>query len=195
MQSIPATFFEGQSSLNTWGLQSQLANQNSLAMVQMMRAPAFHATCPCPPMSTPQLVRSQPNLYKDTLKAQARIQTQQIDSAIQLLKMQYDSIMSSVQQSHKQPLEQLPPQPSSSASQVVDHESFSAQFDLPDPEFDAQVATAFVLNAPTTCKRKIDGHRDGISIMSLLDSESCPLLSSKSCKSIMPSNKRLRSSS
>ncbi len=197
MQSFQQTntpIFEIQQGMNPqWGLPAHL---NNLGMLPVMRTPALNVGAfACPPMSSPQLMstRSPENVYQSNLKAQARIQAQQIDSAIQLLKMQYDAIMSSVQQSqsHNQPAEQLPPVPSTSAisTQVVDQTSFSAQFELPGPESNEQVATARVMDTATTCKRKTDSD-DGISITSLVDSESSP--PSKTSESDMRSNKRLR---
>eukprot|EP00291_Cryptomonas_curvata_P020937 CAMPEP_0172171550 /NCGR_PEP_ID=MMETSP1050-20130122/11955_1 /TAXON_ID=233186 /ORGANISM="Cryptomonas curvata, Strain CCAP979/52" /LENGTH=175 /DNA_ID=CAMNT_0012842995 /DNA_START=79 /DNA_END=606 /DNA_ORIENTATION=- len=173
--------------MNTpWGFQNHL---NNLATLPMMRVPAFNAaSCFCPSMNTPQLPsRSPANVYKSNLKVQAQIQTQQIDSAIQLLKMQYDAIMASVQTSH-QPLEQPSSATSASAtsSPVVDQKSFSAQFELPGPESDEQPAEAREMDSATTSKRRTAG----ISITSLVDSESCPSIKTSECN--LQSKKRLR---
>jgi hypothetical protein len=179
----------------SWGLQAQLNSLAMLPVAPVMRAPALNVVpYPCPPFNMPQLLqsRSPANDYKTTLKAQARIQTQQIDSAIQLLKMQYDAIMVSVQQSHNQPVEKASTLPSKSAttSQVVDHDSFANQFDLPDPEFDAQIGTSFAIDSAVTFKRKNDSHSDGMSIKSLVDTEaSSP---TKTSESNLQPKKRLR---
>uniref|UniRef100_A0A7S0QNC8 Uncharacterized protein n=1 Tax=Cryptomonas curvata TaxID=233186 RepID=A0A7S0QNC8_9CRYP len=185
-----ASLFEVQPGMNTpWGFQNHL---NNLATLPMMRVPAFNAaSCFCPSMNTPQLPsRSPANVYKSNLKVQAQIQTQQIDSAIQLLKMQYDAIMASVQKSNL-PLEGPNQQPSTSAtsSQVVDQKSFVMQFELPRPESDEQSTATRVMDTATACKRKTDRQSDGISIASV-DSESCSL--SKTPASSLQSNKRLR---
>jgi hypothetical protein len=64
-------------------------------------------------------------------KAQAQLQAQQIDSAIQLLKMQYDAIMSSVEKSAGPSEVAANQSPSSTAPDVVDQSSFAADFELP----------------------------------------------------------------
>ena len=80
--------------------------------------------------------RNLANLYRLNLKAQAQLQTQQIDSAIQLLKMQYDAIMSSVQKTGLTASEEASVSAStdmiaSKGSIAVDQTSFAAQFELP----------------------------------------------------------------
>jgi hypothetical protein len=79
--------------------------------------------------------KTQQHAYKMTLKAQAQLQTQQIDSAIQLLKMQYDAIMSSVEQSTRSTCSEVAARPSESQkSTAVDQGSFAVDFELPGPE-------------------------------------------------------------
>jgi hypothetical protein len=138
-------------------------------------------------MNTPQLLHlmCHTHYYQPNLKAQARFQTQQIDSAIQLLKIQYDAIMSSVQQSQS-PL----PRISVTSTQVVDQTSFSAQFELPGPASDEQVATAREMET-SSFKRQWDNIQpDGISIKRLMDPESG--LTSKTSESNLRPTKRLR---
>ena len=66
------------------------------------------------------------------LKAQAQLQTQQIDSAIQLLKMQYDAIMLSVHRASQSFFSVPTAQPSCcNAAAARDQASFAAQFELP----------------------------------------------------------------
>ena len=182
-----------QPSMNTpWGFQTHL---NTLAMLPAMRVPAVNA-CPCPcPSNTPQLFpsRSPANAYKSNLKVQAQIQlqTQQIDSAIQLLKMQYDAIMASVQKSNL-PMDQPTQQPTSTSatsSHVVDQKSFAMQFELPCPESDEPSTATRAMDTTTACKRKAGRHLEGISITSV-DTEPCSL--SKASESSLQSNKRLR---
>lgn len=173
----PASLFEVQPGVKIpWGFQTHL-NLNSLAMLPVMKSPAFNvAPCPCPSMSTPQFLPPRSSVYNSNLKTQARIQTQQIDSAIQLLKMQYDAIMASVQEKHEisSPL----PLPSSATpSQVVDHKSFSTLFELPAPEADEKATFTCVLDL-ARCKRKVH------------DSVSCS--QSKSPEPNLHSEKRLR---
>jgi hypothetical protein len=174
------------------GFQAQL-NLNNLAMLPVMNAPSFNRV-PCP---TPQLLpsRSPANVYNSNLKAQARIQTQQIDSAIHLLKMQYDAIMASVQQTPTQPLEHtplqtplLPPLRSTSAtsSPAIEQTSFAMHFELPDPESDEQSTAA----CPVDTKRKFPSDPDGILVTCLADSDSCS--PSKNPESTSQSKKRIR---
>ncbi len=176
-------------------MNTHLLQMNSLAMLPVIRPPAFNViSCPCPPMIVPQLLptRCPANDYNTNLKAQVRMQTQQIDSAIQLLKMQYDAIMSSVQQSpHQSHLIREQPSPSmkSATSQVVDHKSFSMRFELSGPDFDEQIGTACVMDTPTTCKRKIESHPDGMLVSSLVKSDPCS--SSKTSESSKQSKKRM----
>ena len=72
------------------------------------------------------------NHVRLSMKAQAQLQTQQIDSAIQLLKMQYDAIMLSVhrasQSSSSVPTTQLP---CCNVTAARDQASFATQFELP----------------------------------------------------------------
>jgi hypothetical protein len=185
---MQSTRFEDQPGMSApWGFQTQL---NNIAMLPVMHVPSYNVVaCPCPSMSTPHLLasRNHANVYKSNLKAQARIQTQQIDSAIQLLKMQYDAIMASVQKSN-QPLEQssAPPPTSATLSKVVDQKSFAIQFELPRPESDVQGPTVRVVDSTPPYKRKTEGDPDGISN----DSESCP--QGKTSDSSLQAQKRLR---
>ncbi len=179
-----------QPNMNTpWGFHTQL---NNLAMLPVIHVPSFNVS-PCPSMNMPQHLSSScpAYVYKSSLKAQARIQTQQIDTAIQLLKMQYDEIMASVQNSH-QPLDQPPPLESTSAtpSPVFDQTSFSVQFELPGPGSDEKPSKAREMESSTIFKRKTESHPDGISITSLVDSESCP--PTKTSESDLQSKKRRR---
>ena len=75
--------------------------------------------------------RNRQNAHKLNLKAQAQMQTQQIDSAIQLLKMQYDAIMSSVEKSACPSEVAASQSPSSKSPEAVDQSSFAADFELP----------------------------------------------------------------
>ena len=69
------------------------------------------------------------NHVRPSLKAQAQLQTQQIDSAIQLLKMQYDAIMLSVHRaSQSSSSTQLP---CCNVTAATDQASFATQFELP----------------------------------------------------------------
>ena len=112
-------------------------------------------------------------LCRLNLKAQAKLQTQQIDSAIQLLKMQYDAIMQSVHKTQSVP-------PSSGKGQVAHNQtSFAAQFALPlttDSEL-AAVYTSMSMEAKISRKRHScdKDHTDDISISNLLvHSKNCP---------------------
>ena len=67
-----------------------------------------------------------------SLNAQAQLQTQQIDSAIQLLKMQYNAIMLSVHRASQSSSSFPNAQPTCcSATAARDQASFAAQFELP----------------------------------------------------------------
>lgn len=89
-----------------------------------------------PPLRTVLVSRIPQNLYNLNLKAQAQLQTKQIDSAIQLLKMQYDAIMSTVEKSNCSPCDDTSAHiHSSETSATKDQTSFAAQFELPGPEF------------------------------------------------------------
>jgi hypothetical protein len=197
MQSVrtQTSLYEGQPGMNVpWGFQAHL-KWNNLAMLPVMNPPAFNfVSCPCPSMNTPQFLpsRSPANVFKSSLKAQARIQAQQIDSAIQLLKMQYDAVMASVQNSHNQTLEQ-PNFPLSSTaaapSQVVDQKSFAMRFELPDPESDKQCSAASVMETASS-KRKIRYDFHGVSITSLADFASYSPIKNSECS--VPSKKRTR---
>ena len=76
------------------------------------------------------------NIYKKLyVQAQVQRQTQQIDAAIQLLKMQYDSIMASIQNSCSSPAGTAMPQPKNiNESPVPNQTSFAAEFELPSAE-------------------------------------------------------------
>jgi hypothetical protein len=156
----------------------------------VMRAPALNVGAfACPLMHTQLMsARSPADVYNSNLKAQARIQAQQIDSAIQLLKMQYDAIMASVQQSHNQPLDQ-PSTQSSTSSQVVDQTSFSTQFDLPGPASEEQVAATSAIDTTSSCKRKSGSQSGRMSITSLASDSCSP---NKATGSELQSKKRLR---
>ena len=186
MQSQPSILEVQCVGMNTpWRFQAPL---NNVTMLPVMNAPAFNvAARPCQSRIMPQLLpsRSPANTYKPDLKVQARIQTQQIDSAIQLLKMQYDAIMASVHKSNLPQEQQLPPQPSTSAAStpVVDQKSFAAHFELPGPESEAQGTPARFMDATNTSKRKTHGDSDGIS-------DSCSPSKSSECS--RQSTKRLR---
>ena len=73
--------------------------------------------------------------YRPSLKAQAQLQTKRIDSAIQLLKLQYEAIMMSVQMTGEStlgPAIRHPPCP-------PNQPSFAAHFDLPSaPKCDVE---------------------------------------------------------
>ncbi len=134
---------------------------------------------------------SHANDYMPHFRAQARIQTQQIDSAIQLLRMQYDNIMASVQESHSQALEKSPLKSPSSATsaQIVDHKSFYERFELSgSPSF--EVVPANFLDTHAACKRKSESALNGMSIANLVDLESCS--PSTISNSDSPSKKRPR---
>ena len=69
-------------------------------------------------------VRITPTLYRtNLLKAQAQLQTQQIDSAIQLLKAEYDAIIKSILSSDSRNKTMAPA--------VTDQTTFASQFELP----------------------------------------------------------------
>ena len=88
---------------------------------------------------TPFAASNPQQFYKLNIKAQVQLQTQQIDSAIQLLKMQYDSIMASVQHSNAASREQQTASASAGqSSEAVDQSSFAVQFELPGPECDCE---------------------------------------------------------
>ena len=89
--------------------------------------------------NTPQLAMSKANLYKLRLQAQVQLQTQQIDGAIQLLKMQYDSIMKTIQSPCTSPVYINMPQNSSIATVILDQASFAAKFALPSLESRVEV--------------------------------------------------------
>jgi hypothetical protein len=146
---------------------------NNMAMLPVMCAPAV--PCPCP--SQLMHPKGSANAYQ---KARARIQTQQIDSAIQLLKMQYDAIMASVQISNL-PVEGPQQSTSATSPQVVDQKSFAMQFELPRPESDEQgAATTLAIDTTSACKRKTDSHPDENT------------RANKTSESSLPSKKRLR---
>ncbi len=186
-----------------WGVKAHL---NNLAVLPMMRTTAFNVVaCPHPSTNTPQTLpsRNPEAFYTSQVKAQARIQTQQIESAIQLLKLQYDAIMKSVQKSQTQSLLHPPLQPSASqptllllpstsstSNQVIDHRSFSLQFELPGPGSDEQVKEAKVMGTTEKCKRKPDSHPDGNSSANLADSDSCSIRNTSDTN--LPSGKRPR---
>ena len=71
------------------------------------------------------------DLQRWNVKAQAQLQTQQIDSAIQLLKMQYDAIMSSVQKNGQSDSGDASQSSRGNSSVALDQTSFAAQFELP----------------------------------------------------------------
>jgi hypothetical protein len=178
--TLKASLFEVQPSMNASRAFKGHIKLNNPAMLPAMNAPAFNgAPCPCPALFLPQ------RRYQNDLKVQARIQTQQIDSAIQLLKMQYDAIMASVQD---KPHTSTTVPSTATSSQDVDHKSFAMQFELPFPEPDEDVAVACALDT-AACKRKMHREFDGISITSLVDSDSCL---SKTSESNLQSKKRLR---
>jgi hypothetical protein len=69
------------------------------------------------------------------VKSQAQLQTQQIDKAIQLLKMQYDAIMASVEKSANAQSDDASVRPASTkASNSLDQGSFAADFELPSAD-------------------------------------------------------------
>ena len=69
-------------------------------------------------------VRITPTLYRtNLLKAQAQLQTQQIDSAIQLLKAEYDAIIKSILSSDSRNKTMVPA--------AMDQTTFASQFELP----------------------------------------------------------------
>jgi hypothetical protein len=172
-----------------WKIQICLNNMPVLPVMQgPAAAPAYNVVpCPFPSMNTPQHQhsRSAANVYRSNLKAQARIQTQQIDSAIQLLKMQYDAIMASVQKSN---LSVERPTPLTSASvtpALVDQKSFSIQFELPAPVFDMESTLTSEIRTTIACKRTIDSLPDEDSL-TCVDSESYSLCKSSGSSLQLP---------
>ena len=94
-------------------------------------------------ISIPQLSATHPsNIYKMHLKAQAQLQTQQIDSAIHLLKMQYDAIISSIQSSSSvcADVGVQSQECDTTTPAVQDQASFAAQFALPCAESENKTA-------------------------------------------------------
>ena len=78
--------------------------------------------------------RNPQSIYNSNLKTQAQLQTQQIDAAIHLLKMQYDAIMASVENSNSLSLEDGGAHAHSCRPESLHQRSFAAQFELPCPE-------------------------------------------------------------
>ena len=81
----------------------------------------------------PSRIDNSSNLSRLSLKAQAQLQAQQIDSAIHLLKMQYETIMRSLQKDcQSQSVEFRSRQ--STRMELKDQTTFGSQFDLPISE-------------------------------------------------------------
>jgi hypothetical protein len=105
--------------------QSAFVNQLPCCMPLLPSLPAFPAN-----HGSASLLQSQ-RTQNLNFKAQAQLQAQQIDSAIKLLKMQYDAIMSSVEKSASSSEVAATQSPSSTAPEMVDQASFAVDFELP----------------------------------------------------------------
>ena len=96
-------------------------------------------------LNTPRYALSRPsNLYKLQLQAQVRVQIQQIDGAIQLLKKEHGSIMTLIQMTGLSSACTAMTQPNNAkASEVVNQACFAAQFELPRAESGIEAFGAF----------------------------------------------------
>ena len=134
--------FVNHSANSQWAFQSKMQN--------VILLPSIH---------TVLASRNPQNLYTLNLKTQAQIQREQIDSAIQLLKTQYDAIMSSVEKSNNLSLEDGGAHAQSCRPESSDQRSFAAQFELPGAELvgvqvGSGTAADTVLRSNSLCKKR-----------------------------------------
>ena len=126
---LPAFYYGGCNIVNTTPATPILVPRTSIDF-NNLRSPAINVT---------------PNL-----QTQIRLQTQQIDSAIQLLKMQYDSIMTSLQMSEYNQPHRPSLLPNSQESRATTQQmTFDAQFDLSGAELFGERASSAISRAPT----------------------------------------------
>jgi hypothetical protein len=83
------------------------------------------------PMFASKEARNTRQFCSQNLKVQALLQTQQINTAIQLLKMQYEAIMASVHRSQCLSERAAIQTPTSQESAPLDQSSFASDFELP----------------------------------------------------------------
>ena len=146
-------------------------------------APASPSIGPCTNIRSSHLYQQNSNR-----NAQIRLQAQHIDSAIQLLKMQYDAIMASVQMSgydqQHRPSAITSPQESRAFKQQM---TFDAQFDLSGAESVGDQEPASISRAATasSCHKRGSDSAPLKEIMGIMDQPTANSTASSAIRSAM----------